>query len=187
MRDSKKLCPAEREFLVPRIEAAASHVGYGVVEATEFGGETNLHYLTFLAMERAVEHAGVPAERAALLVDGKFPLPRWPGQQRAVIKGDDRSFRIAAASVLAKVYRDRIMTLADRDFPHYGFGRNAGYGTLEHRRALMDHGPCPLHRKNFVEKILTGYPDNPTDLEALERLSLGESENAAHDSSMPSL
>ncbi len=187
LRDSKKLCAAEREFLVPRIEAAASHLGYGVVEPAEFGGETNLHYLTFLAMERAVEQAGISVERSALLIDGKFPLPSWTGRQQAVVKGDDRSFRIAAASILAKVYRDRIMTLAERDFPHYGFGRNVGYGTLEHRRALLDHGPCPLHRRNFVAKILATDSDNSMDSDGLERLSLGESETAAHDSSMPSL
>lgn len=153
LRDSKKLEASEREALAPRIAAAASHLGYGVVEAREFGGATNLHHLTFRAMSRAIKKAGLP-NGCALLVDGKFPLPTWRGPQRAVIKGDDTSFRIAAASILAKVYRDRIMTEACSRYPQYGFSRNVGYGTAEHQRALIEHGPCPMHRKNFVRRVL---------------------------------
>lgn len=153
LRDSKKLTSAERETLAPRILVHAAHTGYGVVEAEEFGGEINLHHLTFLAMTRAIEAAKLP-ENCALLVDGKFPLPSWIGPQRAVIKGDDTSFRIAAASVLAKTYRDQIMKEACARYPHYGFSRNVGYGTAEHRKAILEHGPCPLHRKNFLKKLL---------------------------------
>ncbi len=154
LRDSKKLSPAERESLVPRIKAVASHVGFGIVEAEEFGGETNLHHLTFLAMSRALESAELP-KSCSLLVDGKFPLPSWSGPQRAVIKGDDTSLRIAAASILAKVYRDALMTEACRTYPQYGFSRNVGYGTEEHRRAILDHGPCPLHRRNFIRTLVS--------------------------------
>lgn len=154
LRDSKKLEAAEREALAPRVAAAASHVGYGVVEPEEFGGCINLHHLTFLAMSRAIEAAGLPRTGCALLVDGKFPLPSWRGPQRAVVKGDDTSFRIAAASVLAKVYRDKIMAEACPRYPFYGFSRNVGYGTSEHQQALIAHGPCPLHRKNFVQRVL---------------------------------
>lgn len=154
LRDSKKMQPAEREALVPRLTAAASHVGYGVVQPREFGGATNLHHLTFKAMSRALKAAGLP-KGCALLVDGKFPLPTWRGPQRAVIKGDDTSFRIAAASVLAKVHRDKIMLDACSRYPQYGFSRNVGYGTAEHTRALIEHGPCPLHRKNFVQRVLS--------------------------------
>lgn len=153
LRDSKKLSPAERESLVPRIKAAASHVGYGIVEAEEFGGEINLHHLTFLAMSRALEAAKLP-KSCALLVDGKFPLPSWSGPQRAVIKGDDTSLSIAAASILAKVYRDALMLEACRTYPQYGFSRNVGYGTEEHRRAILEHGPCPLHRRNFIRTLM---------------------------------
>ena len=154
LRDSKKMNAAEREALVPRLTAAASHLGYGVVQAKEFGGATNLHYLTFKAMQRALKAAGLP-KGCALLVDGKFPLPTWKGPQKAVIKGDDTSFRIAAASVLAKVYRDKIMTDACQKYPRYGFSRNVGYGTAEHLQALVQHGACPLHRKNFVQRVLS--------------------------------
>lgn len=154
LRDSKKLEASERQALAPRITAAASHLGYGVVEPREFGGATNLHHLTFRAMSRAIKAAGLP-KGCALLVDGKFPLPTWRGPQRAVIKGDDTSFRIAAASILAKVYRDAIMTEACPRYPQYGFSKNVGYGTAEHQRALIEHGPCPLHRKNFVRRVLS--------------------------------
>lgn len=154
LRDSKKLEASEREALAPRIAAAASHLGYGVVEPKEFGGATNLHHLTFRAMTRALKAAGLP-RGCALLIDGKFPLPTWRGPQRAVIKGDDTSFRIAAASILAKVYRDRIMTEACSRYPQYGFSKNVGYGTADHQRALIEHGPCPLHRKNFVRRVLS--------------------------------
>ncbi len=153
LRDSKKLASDEREALVPRIEAAASHLGYGTVEPEEFGKAINLHHLTFLAMTRALEDARLP-DGCALLVDGKFKHPLWPGPQRAVIKGDDSSLRIAAASVLAKVHRDRVMTEACRKYPEYGFSRNVGYGTEEHCRAILQHGPSPIHRKNFVASLL---------------------------------
>lgn len=155
LRDSKKLMASEREALVPRLVAHASHLGYGVVEPREFGRATNLHHLTFRAMTRALKAAGLPAG-CALLLDGKFPLPTWRGPQQAVVKGDDRSFRIAAASVLAKVYRDKIMRDACPRYPHYGFSTNVGYGTEQHQRALISHGPCPLHRKNFVQRVLAG-------------------------------
>lgn len=156
LRDSKKLQADEREFLVTRIEECAVQIGYGVVEAHEFGKELNLHQLTFLAMQRAVEQVEVPPERFALLVDGKFPLPQWTGLQKAVIKGDDTSLSVAAASVLAKVYRDRrMMELHDR-YPVYNFGQHVGYGTAFHRQAILEHGPCPEHRSNFLVKILTG-------------------------------
>ena len=154
LRDSKKLVADEREALVPRIKAAASHLGYGTVEPQEFGQAINLHHLTFLAMTRALENAQLP-ENCALLVDGKFKHPTWTGPQRAVIKGDDTSLAIAAASVLAKVHRDRLMHQACQEYPEYGFSRNAGYGTEEHCQAIFRHGPCPIHRKNFVASLLS--------------------------------
>lgn len=162
LRDSKKLSADEREVLADRIERVALRVGYGVVEAGEFGGALNLHHLTFEAMRRAVKAAlakdklpGRGPGSGALLVDGKFKLPHWSGTQKAVIKGDDTSLSIAAASVLAKVYRDRRMEELDREFPHYGFARHVGYGTAAHRRAIQDHGPCSHHRVNFLARLLS--------------------------------
>ncbi|MEZ4464556.1 MAG: ribonuclease HII [bacterium] len=84
-----------------------------------------------------------------MLVDGHLRLPgvTWP--QWALVKGDGRSLHIAAASVIAKVTRDRFMLAQDALYPAYGFARHKGYGTLEHRAALQAHGPCPLHRQSF--------------------------------------
>lgn len=159
LRDSKKLRSEEREILAKRIESQASQVAYGVVEAVEFGGELNLHHLTFLAMQRALEQMENRGRMPAVLVDGKFPLPSWNGPQAAVVKGDDLSLSIAAASVLAKVYRDRRMAELHATYPVYGFRAHVGYGTEKHREAILEHGPCPEHRSNFIVRILdTGSP-----------------------------
>ena len=157
LRDSKKLQLAEREDLAERIKGVALRYGYGVVEAHEFGGEMNLHYLIFLAMKRALASMGATSEDH-ILVDGKFSLPEDSLSQQAVIKGDDTSLSIAAASVLAKVLRDRRMQRLHEEFPHYGFDQHVGYGTEAHRQAILSHGPCSEHRKNFLTRILTGSP-----------------------------
>lgn len=159
LRDSKKLSSAERQALAPRLAEAALRLGYGVVEPNEFELSSNLHQLTFVAMRRAVQAAGLPPD-GALLIDGKYPLPGWPGLQRAVIRGDDTSLRIAAASVLAKVYRDQRMLEAEALYPQYGFARHVGYGTAAHREALERYGPCPLHRPSFVRRWLDPVPDS---------------------------
>lgn len=155
LRDSKKLSPQEREDLAGRVEKVALRKGIGVVEAHEFGGGINLHHLTFLAMSRALQSAGFETEACHLLVDGKYPIPDCTHSQTAVIKGDDTSLSVAAASVVAKVYRDRRMVELHRQFPKYGFDRHVGYGTEAHREAILTHGPCPEHRKNFL-KLLSG-------------------------------
>lgn len=173
LRDSKKLRAAEREFLVPRIVAAASRSGIGVVKASEFDKGLNLHQLTFLAMSRAVKAAKLPRGSYGLLVDGKYPLPSWKRRQKAVVKGDDRSLRIAAASVLAKVHRDKLMVKAAKKYPQYEFESNVGYGTKAHREAILKYGATPIHRPNFLVKILA---------EAAEGIPLNESESRAHDS-----
>ncbi len=155
LRDSKQLSPSEREALVPRIQEIAMTIGYGVVDPEEFDQGLNLHHLTFLAMQRAVDQALDNSTDFGLLVDGRYPLPHWLGPQRAVIKGDDKSFSIACASILAKVFRDRMMHEAHSLYPQYGFDRNAGYGTLEHRTAIQEFGPCPLHRQGFLSRLRT--------------------------------
>ena len=159
LRDSKKLKATERELLAVEIQKTALATSYGVVEASEFGGELNLHWLTFLAMQRALEALPIDQTQSALLVDGKYSLPSWSGPQKAVIKGDDLSLSIAAASVLAKVKRDEIMTRLDQDLPVYGFASHVGYGTEKHRDALRKYGPCPHHRKNFLGRILNCETD----------------------------
>lgn len=161
LRDSKKLSSGERDVLAQKIENLALGVGYGVVEATEFGGVLNLHHLTFEAMRRAVVALLGESREGALLVDGKYALPHWSGPQRAVIKGDDLSLSIAAASVLAKVFRDRRMKEIDAEYPQYGFAQHVGYGTAKHREALLKHGPCPYHRANFLNKIFSDLAIEP--------------------------
>lgn len=156
LRDSKQLKKDERELLAECILRCAKKVSFGVVEATEFGAQKNLHQLTFLAMERALEQFQDSAQRFHLLVDGKFTIPTWRGAQSAIVGGDDQSLSVAAASVVAKVYRDNIMTELDRTYPQYGFSQHVGYGTAQHRQALLKHGPCPQHRTNFLTTILTG-------------------------------
>lgn len=155
LRDSKKLQADEREQLAAAVQQHALEVSFGVVEAAEFGAELNLHHLTFEAMKRALSGLKNTEGSVGLLVDGKFPIPALAIPQRAVIKGDDTSLSVAAASVCAKVYRDRRMTALDADYPQYGFAEHVGYGTEAHRRAILEYGPCPEHRSNFLTKILS--------------------------------
>ena len=99
-------------------------------------------------MRRAVFGLSIRPDR--VLVDGNRLIPDLAYHQDAVVKGDGRSASIAAASILAKVARDRLMTEAHEKYPHYGFAAHKGYGTPEHMDALRRHGPCPLHRRSFA-------------------------------------
>lgn len=154
--DSKRMTEKQREAAFGEIQATALGWGIGVVDAARID-EINILQATFEAMASAVEAAramaaarlGYVAE-AALLVDGKRPLPQWPGWQRPVVGGDRKSLSIAAASILAKVTRDRMMVEYDALYPEYGFARNKGYGSKEHWDALERYGPCPLHRRTFI-------------------------------------
>lgn len=148
--DSKRLAAPVRERLVPHICAHALAVGVGRAEADEID-RVNILEATREAMRRAVRTAirrlGRPP--LALLVDGHLPLPGHDGEQWPLVKGDGRSWHIAAASVIAKVVRDRLMMTHHRRHPAYGFDGHKGYGTLAHRDALLRHGPCPIHRRSF--------------------------------------
>ncbi|MEW6281713.1 MAG: ribonuclease HII [Candidatus Eremiobacterota bacterium] len=146
LNDSKQLTLEQREALVPWIhhQAAAWHVQEISVEEVSHG---NLHELSLKAMMGAVRGLGLPVQH--VLVDGRFQLP-LPLPQTALIKGDARSASIAAASILAKVYRDRIMIESEARYPGYGFAHHKGYNTAEHLEALRRLGPCPLHRTSFA-------------------------------------
>ena len=145
LADSKKLKPARREALLAEIERTA-RIGVGVAEVGEID-DLNILQATLLAMARAVEDLGV--EPGLALVDGNRE-PKLLCPARCVVKGDDRSLSIAAASIVAKVTRDHMMAdLADR-FPGYGWERNAGYGTKEHQEALRTLGVTPAHRRSFA-------------------------------------
>ena len=145
LQDSKLLSPLEREFLFERIEEAALSVGVGIVDP-ETIDRVNILQATRLAMLEAVGKLTAPPE--LILIDA-LTLPSLPCPQKALIKGDRRSASIAAASIIAKVTRDRIMLGYDERFPQYGFRRHKGYPTPEHLAALSKHGPCPIHRLTF--------------------------------------
>jgi len=145
--DSKKLTEARRETLFRALEADRNiHIGIGICTPLEID-QYNILRATHLAMRRAV--LALTLAPAHLLVDG-LPVPGLPTPHRAIVSGDALSFSIAAASIAAKVTRDRIMVDLDQQFPCYGFARHKGYATREHLAALHEEGPCPEHRRSFA-------------------------------------
>ena len=145
LRDSKKLTVLQRERFDEAIRRRALAVGIGVV-GPEVIDRINILQATLQAMVRALEEV-TPAPDY-LLIDA-LTLPGIQIPQKALVRGDDRSQSIAAASVIAKVTRDRMMLECDRLFPQYHFRSHKGYGTAEHLEALERFGPCPIHRKSF--------------------------------------
>ncbi len=146
LADSKKLTAARREKLYDEIRAKA--LCCSIAEATvEEIDELNILQATMLAMRRAVE--GLRLKPAKVLVDGNR-LPVLDVLAEAIVKGDAKVPAISAASILAKVHRDRWCAAYDREFPQYGFAAHKGYGTAEHIAALRLHGACPQHRRTFA-------------------------------------
>ncbi len=150
VRDSKKLTPLEREKLYPQIIDSAVAVGIGVVSAQEID-RINIRQATFKAMRKALGDLHLQPDY--LLFDG-YELPEKLYPQEAIIGGDNRSFTIAAASILAKVTRDRMMLEYHQKYPIYRFDKHKGYGTRLHRDLIRQYGPSPIHRKTFLKKIL---------------------------------
>jgi ribonuclease HII len=146
LNDSKKLSAAKRRALFHEIIKTAD-VGVGVVSAREID-EINILQATFLAMTRAAE--GLKQKAEFHLIDGDKKPPALFDTSVAVVKGDARSLSVAAASIIAKVTRDRIMELADQRWPGYGFSKHAGYGTKAHLDAIGILGPSPIHRMTFA-------------------------------------
>lgn len=146
VRDSKRLTPQKREFLLPIVEEVALASAVGRAEPAEID-RMGIAPATRLAMTRALHALGRQPD--FLLLDA-FPLPESPLPQRAIVHGDALCLSIAAASILAKVTRDRWMCELDGDFPGYGLARHKGYGTAAHRRALDRLGPTPLHRMSWA-------------------------------------
>ena len=149
LNDSKKLTDKKRRELYDVITAQA--VSYGIAFASEQEiDEINILQATFLAMERAMQQLSPQPELA--LIDGNrakdFGLP-----VRTIVKGDSLSASVAAASILAKVTRDRLMEEYDAQYPQYGFAVHKGYGTKRHYEALREFGPCPIHRQSFLRKF----------------------------------
>jgi ribonuclease HII len=151
--DSKKLKPQAREVLFRELQARA-RIGVGIADVDEIDS-LNILQATMLAMARALGDLGTPAPDLAL-VDGNR-APELACAARTVVKGDGLSLSIAAASIVAKVSRDRMMAELDRRHPGYGWARNAGYGTAEHQAALASLGVTPAHRRSFapIRKILS--------------------------------
>lgn len=162
--DSKALREDAREGLFARLIKSAV-VGVGIASVEEIDA-LNILQARLLAMARAVDALGV--DPATVLVDGNA-LPRWDRPSTAIVGGDAKCRSIAAASIVAKVTRDRIMVRLDADHPGYGWARNKGYGTAEHLRALAELGPTPAHRRSFapVARQLSwreSFPPQPQDV-----------------------
>ena len=153
LNDSKKLSPARRNLLYDRIVDAAAAYAVGTATVREIE-ELNILQATFLAMKRAVEGLDPPADFA--LVDGN-QTPRGIGiPSMTLVKGDGRSPSIAAASILAKVCRDRYMEEMDKLYPEYNFAKHKGYGTEEHIELIKKWGPSPIHRVGFLKNLYKG-------------------------------
>lgn len=143
--DSKRLSPKKRELAYEEILRTCT-VGLGIATVDEIDS-INILQATFLAMRRALNQ--LPFTPDFCLVDGSMKIPSIMLAQEAIVKGDDRSISIAAASIVAKVERDKIMEEYDQSYPFYNFGKNKGYGTKEHREAIRLNGTCPIHRTSF--------------------------------------
>jgi ribonuclease HII len=161
--DSKKLSPQRREALFGALTQSDAHLAWGVAQPEEID-RLNIRQASFLAMRRAL--AALDRSPDAILVDG-WVIPQCDLQQQAIIHGDALSLAIAAASIVAKVIRDRAMVDLARRHPAYGFERHKGYPTPEHLEALRRHGPCTIHRRSFapVRALLCEVdPIDPIDL-----------------------
>lgn len=150
LTDSKKLTARRRAVLVPQIQAWAIAWALGQASAAEID-RRGIRLATEQAMHRALQK--LPRQPPMLLVDGVLPLRGWPGRQATLVGGDSLCLAIAAASVLAKQARDGLMVDLALRFPGYGIERHAGYGTAQHRAALVALGPTPLHRRSFLGKL----------------------------------
>ena len=146
IKDSKKLSARARELLVPQIQQIAIAYNIGVANVAEID-ELNILQATLVAMHRAV--AGLSVLPQLCLVDGNKSIPNLDIPQQTLVKGEDRSISIAAASILAKVWRDRVISELANVYPDYHLGKNKGYGTAEHLLAIAKYGITPEHRQSF--------------------------------------
>lgn len=152
LNDSKKLNEARREQLYPHIYET-SQVGVGIISVEDID-QSNILKATMVAMAQAISN--LPSPPAIALIDGNRCPPELDCPSQALVKGDQLSLSISAASIIAKVTRDRIMHAMALEFPQYGFEKHKGYGTKAHQQALTDHGVTPHHRRSFkpIRKIL---------------------------------
>lgn len=150
LNDSKKLSPAKREALYEEIMEKAEAVGVGMASPARID-EINILQATYEAMREAVYNLGVTPE---LLLNDAVTIPDVSIPQVPIIKGDAKSVSIAAASIIAKVTRDRLMVQYDEILPGYGFARHKGYGSKDHMEAIRRLGPTPIHRQTFIKNFV---------------------------------
>lgn len=150
LNDSKKLSQKRREELFLEIQEKAVSFAFGVVDAEEID-RINILQATYAAMRKAVKKLSCVPQ---VLLNDAVEIPGLPMKQVKIIQGDAKSLSIAAASVIAKVTRDRMMADYDKEYPLYGFAQNKGYGTAAHIQALKEHGACKIHRKTFIGKFV---------------------------------
>lgn len=155
INDSKKLSEKKREELFDKILTYCD-VGVGIASVEEID-EVNILEATFIAMNRAIEDVSKNSDITfnTVLVDGNKLIKKYNGKQEFLVKGDSKSLSIAAASIIAKVTRDRIMLKFAEIYPEYHFEKHKGYGTKLHREILLEKGVLPIHRKTFLKKILS--------------------------------
>ncbi|MDD4271251.1 MAG: ribonuclease HII [Patescibacteria group bacterium] len=146
VNDSKKLSEKTREDLFELIRKNFLEVGVGICDHKTID-RINILQATFLAMKKAISSVKIKPD--FIIIDGSANLPNYSTPQQAYIKGDERLFTVAAASIIAKVTRDRIMREMDKLYPDYGFSRHKGYGTKFHLEKLRQYGPCAIHRLSF--------------------------------------
>ena len=151
LNDSKKISEKKRELLYDVIceKAIAYSITFGTLEEIE---TLNILEATFLAMNRSINGLEIKPDYA--LIDGNRAPKGINIPCETVVKGDAKSASIAAASILAKVTRDRLLMEYDTQYPEYNFKKHKGYGTKEHTELILKHGPCPIHRLSFLKKLL---------------------------------
>ena len=150
INDSKKLSETKREEVYKEIDKYAVAYGVGIVSPERID-EINILQATYEAMRTAIHKLSVKPD---ILLNDAVTIPKVDIKQVPIIKGDAKSISIAAASVLAKVTRDRIMEEYDKKYPEYGFAKHKGYGTAAHIKAIKEYGPCPIHRRTFIKNFI---------------------------------
>ncbi len=146
VKDSKKLAAAKRKKIAEKIKQVFPQIGIGICDHQTID-RINILQAAFLAMKKAL--SDLPRRPPIILLDGRLPIPNLSLPQQPIIKGDEKVFSIAAASIIAKVVRDDIMLKLDKKYPQYGFAQHKGYGTKMHLENLNRFGPCPVHRRSF--------------------------------------
>ena len=150
LNDSKKLSEKKRDLLFDEIKEKAVAYGIGIV-SPQVIDEINILQATYEAMRQAISQLNVIPE---ILLNDAVTIPGVDIMQVPIVKGDAKSVSIAAASILAKVTRDRMMMEYDQIYPEYGFAKHKGYGSKQHTDAIHEYGPCPIHRRTFIHKFI---------------------------------